>query len=162
MKKNNTIDDIFQAVRLGEFSLTNKDNIFDSKIEVINSLGQSLLHEAISHMQNEIAEKLISLGYNVNLKDEKGLTPLHYAALHNNLNGAISLLSNGARVNEIDNFGNTPLWTAVFYAKGKYKMVETMLKNGGNPLNKNNTGRSPLDFASQINDEALVNLLVKG
>ena len=152
--------DIFQIVRLNEpdnyYSVINK---FD--INLLNEQNQNLLHEAIASKSNEIAFDLISKEINVNQKDDKGQTPLQYAAAHNQINLARQIINAGADVNIRDNFGNNALWTAVFNAHGSYELVKLILEKKGDAFTKNNAGRSPLDFANQINDKNLIDLLAK-
>lgn len=52
------------------------------------------------------------------------------------------------------------LWTAVFNAKGKYNIVKILKESGADSFSKNEAGRSPLDFAIQINDKDLCQILV--
>ena len=60
-----------------------------------------------------------------------------------------------------DKYGNTPLWTAVFNSRGNYDVVKQLIKAGSNPFLKNNFGKSPFDFAKQIKDNKLAELLEK-
>lgn len=152
------IIDLFQAIRL------NEENIFlsainDSDINQLNEFGQNLLHEAVIANNLIIGEMLISSRINVNHQDKKGQTPLHYAALNKSITLAESILKNGGKLSISDNYGNEPLWTAVFNAKGEYKMVELFVKYGADINYKNNSKRSPYDFATQIKDKKLLGLL---
>jgi ankyrin repeat protein len=97
----------------------------------------------------------------VNAQTTTGSTPLHYAAAHSNTNAARLILSHGGDVTIADKHGNTPLWTAVFNARGKYELVELLLQHGAAQVatRKNLHGKSPLDFATQIGDAHLMQLL---
>lgn len=81
-------------------------------------------------------------------------------AAYFNLEIAELLLQKKAQINIIDKYGNNPLWVAVFNAHGDYRMVKLFLKYNANIQNKNRANRSPLDFAKQINDLDLVNILL--
>ncbi|WP_410523091.1 ankyrin repeat domain-containing protein [Phocaeicola coprocola] len=70
------------------------------------------------------------------------------------------LLQKKAQINIIDRYGNNPLRVAVFNAYGDYRIVKLFLKYNTNIQNKNRVNRSPLDFAKQINDLDLVNILL--
>ncbi|MBN8671475.1 MAG: hypothetical protein J0L80_12360 [Chitinophagales bacterium] len=72
---------------------------------------------------------------------------------------AEACINAGADPNIDDIYGNNCLWTAVFNAKGKYEIVELYKKSGANVNSRNNAGRSPLDFAQQINDYKLIEVL---
>lgn len=71
------------------------------------------------------------------------------------------LLQEGAKVNIIDCYGNNPLWYAVFNANDDYCLVKLLVKYGADALSKNNAMRSPLDFAKQIEDTEMINILAK-
>lgn len=72
---------------------------------------------------------------------------------------AAKIIENGGKLEKKDCYGNTPLWYAVFNARGKYELIELFLQSGANSASKNNIGKSPLDFALQINDERLQRIL---
>ena len=62
-------------------------------------------------------------------------------------------------INIIDYYGNNPLWYAVFNANDDYCLVKLLVKYGADALSKNNAMRSPLDFAKQIEDTEMINIL---
>ncbi|MBC7862423.1 MAG: ankyrin repeat domain-containing protein [Bacteroidia bacterium] len=127
--------------------------------------GQSALHAACANGAREAVEILIGHKADFNLKDEsKGQTALHYCAAHNYYDIAKMILENGGKPDVADNFGNQALWTVVFNVKGKperFPMVELFLKHGADKNHKNNSGRSPLDFADILKYEPLIELLNK-
>ena len=71
------------------------------------------------------------------------------------------MLANGASVDLKDKYGNIPLWYAVFYAKGKYELVELLMQYHSDPYLKNNANRSPLDFAEIKSKPQLIEILKK-
>lgn len=150
--------DIFQTVKLNqerEFSSA----IDKTEINVINEFGQNMLHMAVAGGANSIGKELVRRGIEVNRQDSKGQTPLHYAAVHASSELAKAILEAGGDVSIKDSYGNTPLWSAVFNARGKHDLVKLMMRFGPDPKSKNKAGKSPLDFARQINDEALIAIL---
>lgn len=51
------------------------------------------------------------------------------------------------------------LWYAVFNANNDYRLVKLLVRYGADALSKNNAIRSPLDFAKQIKDTEMINIL---
>lgn len=156
MSKNNVID-LFQSIRLGEEI---DRQVLLENINVVDEEGGNLLHEAIAYSNIPAAETLITLGINVDKANNDGLTPLHYAAQYKNYEAAKSIVLLSKNINPIDKHGNSPLWTAVFNARGDYRMVDLFVRSGMNPNTKNLYGKSSLDFASQINEKELISILI--
>jgi ankyrin repeat protein len=157
MGKSNV--DLFQIIRNGELEQYYQ-NITNTEINIRNEFGQSLLHEAIAYKQKEIALDLLNKLIDINIQDNSGQTVLHFISFHDKeSNVAEKIIENGGNLGIVDQYGNTPLWYAVFNARGKYDLVELFMKKGANPALKNNAGRSPIDFATQIKDTALLNIL---
>lgn len=149
--------DIFSIIHYG----TNEEYfeaIADADFNIVKH-GQNLLQESIACNKPDIAADLIKRGIDLNFQDGKAMTVLHYCANYGALSTALLLIQYGANIDIIDNFGNQPLWYAVFKAQGKYDLVKLLVENGADCGHKNNAGRSPLDFAKQINDTELVDLL---
>ncbi|WP_153848420.1 ankyrin repeat domain-containing protein [Sphingobacterium paramultivorum] len=151
---------VFQYVRLGEFENLKKEVKKDNVNDYINENQENLLQEAISSKSDEIIDYLLECKIDINHADKVGKTPLHYSAAHNDYETTKRLLkSPSIEVNKKDMHGNNPLWVATFNARGYYDIVALLKENGGNPNSKNNSNRSALDFAIQINDEELKNIL---
>lgn len=125
----------------------------------VKPYDQGLLLHAAFNGQAAIAEYLIGQGCDVNEKDGKGYTPLLGAVEYDQLDVARILLDHGAKVDAKDNFGNTPLLNAVFHSKGKTGMVRQLLSYGANPMEKNDSGISPLAFAEKTGQQELIDLL---
>lgn len=126
--------------------------------------GRTLLHNAILEELSSIVTYLINNVPELLEKgDKKGLKPLHYCALKNDVKTAELLVKKGVNVDSVDNYGNTPLWRAVFESRGeKYEIVIFFISLGANPTTKNNTGISPLDFANEVDDKKLIEILLRG
>jgi len=152
--------DLFQLIRINNEKLF-LSSINHADIAQNNEFGQNLLHEAVVKNRIMMAEVLLANGVDVNQQDRKGQTPLHYAALHNSIIIAEKIIEHGGRLDIADDYGNEPLWTAVFNARGQYDLVKLYLAKGANSTHKNKSNRSPVDFANQIKDEVLVNIMNK-
>lgn len=150
---------IFNAARFGDFDSFLK--LFDkNNINLLNDDGYSLLHLSISGKQLQIIDYLLNNGINVNLQDRQGSTALHYLCERHNISLCKKVLSLGADVNIRDNYGNNALWTAVVNCKQQYyDIVELLMKYSPDVDTKNKYGRSPSDFAAQIDDVKLQDLL---
>ncbi len=158
MNLNNSI---FDAVRI-----KNNDVVLDwlvrsENLDILNEDHENLLQVAIAYKNTPLCEKLIDYPLDFNNVNNTGQVALHYAVEHGNLFVLKELLSKpNIEIDHQDSFGNAPIWTAVFNARGNYKMVELLIKYGADPSLKNKTSRSALDFASQINDKKLTKILL--
>ena len=130
---------------MGLFNISKKkiDNGLSHKEEL------NLFHDKLD--SPEFLKKVKNLK-DINKKFQKGLNLLHFAAEYGELKLASELLELGIKVDEKNDFGNTPLWTAVFNSKGKYELVELLIKNGADPNSLNNSNNTPLKFAEKIKD----------
>ena len=154
--KNNSI---FSIVRNGLYDQYLK-SIRSAGVNCQNEYGQNLLQEAIGANRDEVAVDLVSRGIDINHQDNRGMSPLHYCAQYLDIQIAELLLKNKADVNTVDSYGNNPLWTAVFNANDDCKMVRLLVKHGADANHKNKAGRSPIDFAQQIEDADMVKILL--
>jgi ankyrin repeat protein len=92
--------------------------------------GLTLLHFAAAYADNlEVAKVLVSMGANVNAKEQTGITPLHNAARFGNVEIAKLLISKGANVNAKLFNGVTPLEVA--QKRGDTAMVQYLSSVGG-------------------------------
>lgn len=153
-------EDVFQAVRRKTKDLNGLlDGLHD--INLRSEDGQCLLHTAVAYGNIEAARELVRRGIDVNAQDKNGQTPLHFAGSHCSADLAKLVLANGGDLTIPDRHGNTALWSAAFSAKGSYDTVRQFANTDCASLaqQKNKHGRSPLDFAKQIQDGALIRLL---
>lgn len=151
--------DLFRIIRLGVAIDEIDDSILSARINELNEFKQTLLHEAIAFKQEGYALFLIKKGVNVNQQDYNGATALHFAVVYMYPTVIKLLLKYGADPNIVDMHGNGALWTAVFNARGEYDIIKELKATGANPNAKNKYGKSPLDFARQIKDDVLVEIL---
>jgi uncharacterized protein len=153
--------DIFTLAKFGDLE-TFKIKFDIGDINKKDENGSGLLHYAISGNKFDIALFLINNNIDVNMTNSDGQTALHLICINQNLNVAKELLQRGIDINLRDKYGNNAMWTAVFNCKGRnYEMVELLMKYNPDISTKNNAGRSPLDFAKQVGDEKLINILLK-
>ena len=124
------IDDIEKLVRAG------------ADINARNSEGLTLVQMAIKDRTEDIAEILLSLGADVNLKaHSNGYTAMHYAADSGDEDLVALLLKHKANVNIADKRGETPLHIAAH--EGHEDTVRKLLDAGAAVLAQDNLGRTP-------------------
>lgn len=157
MNRNNNLFNLIRANEIDAF----KAIFTQSEKNQINDFKQTLLHIAIAYNSDEIAKILLDADINIGAQDNKGQTALHYAAVYHNTYIAQLILSMGGNPNIKDIYGNNSLWTAVFNARGKYDIVKLYIFYGADEGSKNNVGKTSIDFAKQIKDEQLLNILHK-
>jgi hypothetical protein len=71
--------------------------------------GNNLVHLAASGTNFSHLRAVLSDGYDVNARNNKGETALHIAFKHGRHENIAELLRHGANPNERDNAGNTPM-----------------------------------------------------
>lgn len=155
------MNDWFQIVRRdGPAAISKVQSIPD--LNVRNDAEENLLHVAIAYSNIDCAIALVRMGIDVNAQNAMGMSPLHYAACYQHPAIAKVILEHGGQIGIIDEHGNTALWTAVFNAKGNYETVKVLVDQHARQFSdlKNKYGRSPLDFAKQIGDAYLVDLIL--
>jgi len=120
----------------------------------VNAIERKLADELLqASVEGDDAymRKLIAIGVNANVQDDKGLKLIHYAAYHNFTEAVFLLLSQGADVNAIDSEDRTPLHLVAF--NGNVEMAQLLLSRGANVNTKsfkhgNVTSNSALDLAA--------------
>lgn len=153
--------DVYTLAKFGDLE-TFKEVLNIKDINEKNELGSGLLHYAISGGKFDIVIFLIENGIDVNQTNENGQTALHYICNYPNIELAKTILRYGGDINIRDKYGNNALWTAVFNCKGKnYDIVELFMEYNPDINTKNNAGRSPLDFAMQVGNYKLIDILNK-
>jgi ankyrin repeat protein len=148
----NTIDPNGQTglfIALREPSLKSAQVLVDwpkTNLNLLNGKGESALMMAALKDQQELAEKLIKKGADVN---KTGWTPLHYAASNGHLTIISLLLENSAYIDAESPNGTTPLMMAAMY--GTPAAVKLLLQEGADPQLKNQQGLTALQFAQRGN-----------
>lgn len=122
------------------------------------------------HSDTELAEvlfqHLLENGTDVNSRDTQGRTPLMHLCKKlesNYLKMLEPLLEAGADMNATDNAGNTPLHYLADHYEIEAKNAADILFDFGTPDTAaiNNEGKTPIDIATERNNEALVKFLLK-
>lgn len=119
--------------------------------------GEGALHIVTARRDATWMEFLIAKGANVNLRDNRGVTPLVMAVNLNFIEGVELLISRGARVDETNNAGETPLITAVH--NRNVPLMKVLLKAGADPDRADNSGRSARDYARLEANATLLNVI---
>ena len=110
----------------------------------LNNKGESALMVAALKKNQELVEKLIKRGADVN---KTGWAPLHYAATGGQVGIISLLLENSAYIDAESPNGTTPLMMAAMY--GTSAAVKFLLQEGADPTLKNQQGLTALDFAQR-------------
>ncbi|CAN7276540.1 ankyrin repeat domain-containing protein [Polaromonas sp. LjRoot131] len=117
-----------------------------TNVNTLNSKDESALMLAALKDHQELAEKLIKKGADVN---KTGWAPLHYAATNGHLALISLLLENNAYIDAESPNGTTPLMMAAMY--GTAAAVKLLLQEGADPQLKNQQGLTALQFAQRGN-----------
>lgn len=115
-------------------------------VNQLNKKGESALMLAALKGNQQIAEKLIKKGGDVN---KTGWTPLHYAATGGWVPIINLLLENSAYIDAGSPNGTTPLMMAAMYSTSA--AVNFLLREGADPAIKNQQQLTALDFAQRGN-----------
>lgn len=113
---------------------------------------------AIINKDASLVRQLITLGADVNKKDEEQNSPLSYALKLNSLEMINLLTKSGASFYDIDSEGNSAVHLAI-----KEENLTTLfhfIKLGSDLFIKNKEGMTPLDIAAQKNYKKGVKILI--
>ena len=98
-----------------------------AKTDVVDSWGDSPLHDASGRDYPEVVERLLGKGgININTQNKNGQTCLHVACLNGSVNVVRILLDHGAEIGLVDAKGNTPLHNAM--TKNQPEIVKILPK----------------------------------
>jgi ankyrin repeat protein len=139
------------AVRHGLRDLVGRLLAVGANANARDMSGASVLVEAVTRKEKEIATLLITSGADVNRGDERGMTPLCYAH-ESNRDMMELLLTHGADVN-----ARGVLHRAV--AAGDKPIVELFLAHGADVNIKDSNGDTPLDEAVARGDKDIAEIL---
>lgn len=105
------------------------------------SAGKIENHEKLQNL----VEKMLNAGANIDATTRQGVTALHSAILLGQIRIVEMLVSRGANVNAQDSARNSPLMAAA--ACGQIAIVKSLLSHGANAGLKNSAGETPRDVA---------------
>lgn len=115
---------------------------------------QTPLHGAARQSQMGMAKALVSSGARINVYDNEGLTPLHMAVLSGDVEMVEYLVDHGAFLNTPEkNTGSTELHLAA--AMGYDDIASLLMEKGCCPKMKDDSGKTPFDYAIQYNHKSL-------
>jgi len=98
----------------------------------------------IRNANHDELESYLIMGEDPNQTDKEfGIPILGWAGMYGDTTAAQLLLDYGADTNGVDREGHTPLHQSAFL--GQSKVLEMLLKNGGNPQIRGKSLQSPLD-----------------
>ena len=151
-------DEIRQLI---EFDSPDKaiEAIRNTSLELLDGDARTPLANAAIAGNLPVINWLLESGADANSQDRNGFTALHFAVQEKHIEAIEKLLDHGADLALADAYGNAPLWRAVFDARGDFEIVRMLLKHGADPDAKNDSDRSPMDFAQTIGDKDLAALL---
>ncbi|MBD0391624.1 ankyrin repeat domain-containing protein [Wolbachia endosymbiont of Pentalonia nigronervosa] len=136
---------------------------FDINHLFLHADKSSLLHIAAKWGHEKVANCLVKEGADVNLQNERGMSPLHLAAEYKHVNVAKLLLENDekkANVNvQCKCWRETPLHLAV--RARDLKMMNLLLNNGAKIDSQNQGGATPLHIAFRNNFLKGMKLLIE-
>lgn len=112
-----------------------------------DQFGYSALHEAASSGDMDAVRRLLSLGADVNARDDGGTTPLHLACRHGRIEIVRLLLEHGADPNAASGSGATPLHEAAL--AGDASLVRLLLDHGAKAGARDLRGRTAAIVASE-------------
>lgn len=108
---------------------------------------ETRLMQAVARNQKKDVMQFIADGDDVNQYSRCGLAPLHVCKAPHLAQALIKAEADPnirALPNAGDDAGNTPLHEAA--RRGNHPMIDLLLKKNGNPLSKNDNGRSVVEF----------------
>ena len=98
---------------------------------IVDFDGKSYLHQAALGRDFNSVQFLISVGADINIRNQRGDTPLFDAAYAGDTSIVRLLLEADAEINSMNNFGQTPLIRAS--RKGHVDIVQLLLSEGADP-----------------------------
>jgi ankyrin repeat protein len=104
--------------------------------------------------------RLLSVGADIESKDNYGNMPLHWACKNGHSQVVKELLDHGADIEAKNNFGRTPLHWACY--NGHVAIVNELLTRGANTEVKTYIGDTPLHWASHRGHFPVVKALMSG
>ncbi len=132
--------------------------VLGSNLTIVDSDGNTPVHIAIEKKVNsKILEKILSMGYQVNIRNGKGLTPLNMAVSANQKKNSLILLEHGANPFTATISGDSALTNA--FKNGNIEILDAIVKY--NAAKTDMQGDSILHYAARLADENICKHLVE-
>jgi len=131
-----------------------------ARVNVVDSLGRTLLHVASQEGRVEAIRALLAGGADVHAATEGGWTPLHMASAEGHVEAITALLAGGAFANRRRDDGATPLQIAT--EKSHLLAVKALLAAGADVHAANWTGATSLHVASLCGHVGVITALLGG
>ena len=125
----------------------------------IGYMGRTLLHAASTDGLADVAQWLLSIGLDVNAREDNHKTPLHLAAAKGRLEIVRILLSHGAHVNAAATNNNSPLHEAS--SAGHVDVVRLLIEHEADVHAQGQCQSMPLHLAASENNAETAQLLIK-
>ena len=109
------------------------------------STGRGALHIVTERRDLVWLKYLTAKGADVNMRDDKGVTPLQLASSLGWVEGVAFLVERKADLDQSNDTGETPLISAVH--RRDSAMMRILLKGGADPDRADNSGRTARDYA---------------
>jgi ankyrin repeat protein len=123
------------------------------------SIKQYALHLAVTFNNKEEVERLISIGVDINEKDNGESTPLDIAVYNLHREIIEILLNNGADTGTVDGLLGGPFHTLI--CVGDCDMIESFINKGADIHSRDFQRKTILHYAAIYNSRAVVELLIK-
>jgi len=159
---NNMSENIFNnVVNLSATEIKKFIEVNAGDVHYRNKSNATLLHLAAEFDSNvKVAEVLISMGADINTKEDSGFTPFHLAVSYGSVGIAKLLISNGADVNAAFNDVITPLHMAIISDNAdsdkKIEIVKLLISEGADLNAKTPAGDTPYDAAKKKGDVGIM------
>lgn len=121
------------------------------------STGRGALHIVAERRDLVWMKYLVAKGADVNMRDDKGVTPLQLASSLGWVEGVAFLVERKADLDQSNDTGETPLIAAVH--RRDSAMMRILLKGGADPDRADNSGRSARDYARLDKDGQLLGVI---
>lgn len=121
------------------------------------STGRGAIHIVTERRDITWLRYLVAKGADVNMRDDKGVTPLQMATSLGWVEGVDFLVEQKADLDQSNDTGETPLISAVH--RRDTQMMRILMKGGADPDRADNSGRSARDYARLDKDAQLLGVI---
>jgi len=118
----------------------------------------SALHFACRFGKTEVAQRLIKAGHDLEMKNEKGMTPLAFATFQGQRETAIACIEAGAKIDVESNDGQTPLHYSCLFED--LELSAKLIEKGADVNKVAKDGYTPLSAAACVRCNKILKLLL--